>query len=287
MGAPAIVTDSNASLPPDLVRDLPLSVVPMEIHHDGLVYADGIDLSPSEFYRLLETTPTLATTSPPQPGAFLRAFRDASATTSEVVCLTLSAELSATHAAALRAREEARKELPELRVTVVDTRTAGTAQGLVALAAARHAAAGGSADDVLRTVHRRMGDVCLYGYLESLRYLWRSGRVPRVLMWMGELLDVKPVLQLVDGKIGMVERPRTSRKAMDRLVALAAARLAGRPGRVAVMHAAAPDPAHELAERLQAALRPVELFVTEFTPVIGAHTGPGLVGCALHPADDV
>ena len=286
MGAPAIVTDSNASLPPDLVRDLPLSVVPMEVHHDGLVYADGIDLSPYEFYRLLETTPILATTSAPQPGAFLRAFRDASATTNEVVCLTLSAELSATYAAALRAREDARKELPDVRVTVVDTRTAGTAQGLVALAAARHAAAGGSTDDVLRTVGRRIGDVCLYGYLESLRYLWRGGRVPRVLMWMGELLDVKPVLQLVDGKIGMVERPRTSRRAMDRLVALAAARLAGQPGRVAVMHAGAPDRAHELAERLQAALRPVELFVTELTPVIGAHTGPGLVGCALHPADE-
>ncbi len=130
-----------------------------------------------------------------------------------------------------------------------------------------------------------MADVTLYGYLDSLYYVWRSGRVPRVAWWMGNLLSIKPVLQLREGKIGMIERPRTEAKAMSRLVTLVVNRLAGRRARVAVMHANAPAKAATLAERLAGEMEIEELFVTEFTPVIAAHTGPGLVGCALHPVD--
>ncbi len=232
----------------------------------------------------------LATTSPPQPSAYLEAFREASKTAEgpgparEIVCLTPSAKLSAAHKAAILGADAARVEGLDLDVRIIDTHTAGSAQGLVALAAAR-AAAGGSKADAIEAVHRRVADVGMYGYLDSLRYLWRGGRVPRIAMWLGALLDVKPILSLTDGNIGLVQRPRTRRRAMDRLVGLAAAHLGGASGRIAVMHADAPERAEELAERLRAELEPVELFVTEFTPVIGAHVGPGLVGCALHPAD--
>jgi len=100
-------------------------------------------------------------------------------------------------------------------------------------------------------------------------------------MWMGKLLDVKPVLQLSEGKIGMVARPRTERRAMDRVVALATLAAANERTQIAVMHAAAPEQAGVLAQRLRSELAPDELFITEFTPVIGAHTGPGLVGCSV------
>jgi DegV family protein with EDD domain len=282
---PVIVTDSNASLPDALVSDLPLLIVPMEIHHDGRVYHDGADLLPARFYELQSQPGPSPTTSSPEPRAFADAYRLASARSSSVVCLTLSAHLSATHEAARVAAEEVREELGGTRIEVIDTRSAGTAQGLVALEAARLAAAGGTTAQVLTAVERCMADVTLYGYLDSLYYVWRSGRVPRVAWWMGNLLGIKPVLQLREGKIGMIERPRTEAKAMSRLVTLVVNRLAGRRARVAVMHANAPAKAAVLAKRLAGEIEIEELFVTEFTPVIAAHTGPGLVGCALHPVD--
>ena len=288
--ATLIVTDSNASLPRELVEGLPLVTVPMEVHAGGRTYHDGVDLTPQELYTMLAAGER-ATTSPPQPSAYLAAFREALDTAEppgparEIVCLTPSAALSAAHKAAILGADAARTEGLVLDVRIIDTHAAGSAQGLVALAAAR-AAASGSKADVIEAVTRGMAGVGMYGYLDSLRYLWRNGRVPRIAMWLGGLLDVKPILSLVDGNIGLVERPRTRRRAMDRLVGLAAAHLAGARGRIAVMHANAPDRAEELAERLRTELEPAELFVTEFTPVIGAHVGPGLVGCALHPADD-
>ena len=290
MPTPLIVTDSNASLPHELVRGLPLLIVPMEVHAGGRTYHDGVDLAPQDLYEMLAEG-VLATTSPPQPKAYLEAFREAAGTAEapgparEIVCLTPSAELSAAHKAAILGADAARVEGFDLDVRIIDTHTAGSAQGLVALAAAR-AAAGGSKADAIEAVRRGMASVGMYGYLDSLRYLWRNGRVPRIKMWLGELLDVKPILSLVDGNIGLVQRPRTRRRAMDRLVALASDHLAGARGRIAVMHADAPDRAEELAERLREELEPAELFVTEFTPVIGAHVGPGLVGFALHPVDD-
>ncbi|MCH7607687.1 MAG: DegV family protein [Chloroflexi bacterium] len=283
MPTPLIVTDSNASLPRELVRGLPLVIVPMEIHAGGHTYHDGVDLTPQELYAMLEAG-ELATTSPPQPGAYLEAFREAREPAREIVCLTPSAGLSAAHKAAILGADAARTEGFDIDVRIIDTHTAGGAQGLVALAAAR-AAAGGSKADVIEAVNRGIAGVAMFGYLDSLRYLWRNGRVPRIAMWLGELVGVKPILSLVDGSIGLIERPRTRRRAMDRLVALAAAHLGGARGRIAVMHANAPERAEELAERLRAELGPAELFVTEFTPVIGAHVGPGLVGCALHAAD--
>ena len=284
MPTPLIVTDSNASLPDELVSGLPLVIVPMEVHAGGHTYRDGVDLAPQDLYRMLADG-VLATTSPPQPKAYLEAFREALEPAREIVCLTPSAALSTAHKAAILGADAARTDGLDLDVRIIDTHTAGSAQGLVALAAAR-AAAGGSKADAIEAVRRRMADVGMFGYVDSLRYLWRSGRVPRIQMWLGELLDVKPILSLVDGNIGLIERPRTRRKAMDRLVALAKDHLAGARGLIAVMHANAPDRAEELAERLRQELEPAELFVTEITPVIGAHVGPGLVGFALHPADD-
>lgn len=283
----AIVADSTISLPPALVAGLPLYVVPMEIHHDGRVYRDGVDLPASKFYTLQAASASLPTTSAPQPGAFLDAFTSASKVASEIVCVTLSSELSATYQAALAARDQAAGALPGTRIEVVDSRCAGTAQGLITLAAAREAANGSAADQIVERIRAAIPNVFLYGYLDSLYYVWKGGRVPRVLMWMGRLLGVKPILQLSDGVIGMVERPRTARRAMERVAALAAARAKGAAAvRIAVMHANAPERAEELAERLRSMLDPLELFVTEFTPVIGAHTGPGLVGCAIHRLDE-
>ena len=281
----AVVSDSNVSLPADVTRGLPLFLAPLEVRVDGRVYADGVDIAPAEFYARLKSSAELPTTAAPSPGAFLDAIRRASEAADEVVCITISSELSAAHSAATEAVRLAEDHLPHLSVSLVNSRSAGAAQGLIALDAARLAASGASTDDVLTRMARRIGDTHFIGYLDTLYYLWRGGRVPRLFMWMGSVLNLKPVLQLSAGRIGLVERPRTEAKALARLTAIAAERTAGRPTRAAVMHAMEPEKGAMLAEQLHAQLQIEELFITEFTPAIGAHTGPGLVGCAFHPVD--
>lgn len=283
--ATAIVSDSSVSLPADITRGLPLFLAPLEVRIGERIYADGVDIAPAEFYALLRSSTEIPTTAAPSPGAFLDAIRRASEVADEIVCMTISSDLSAAHTAATEAVRLAETQLPDLRVVLVDSRSAGAAQGLIALDAARSAASGASMEDVLARMARRIGDTQFIGYLDTLYYLWRGGRVPRLFMWMGSVLSLKPVLQLSAGRIGMVERPRTEAKALARLAAIAAERADGRPTRAAVMHAAEPGKGEMLAERLQSHLHIEELFITEFTPAIGAHTGPGLVGCAFHPLD--
>lgn len=279
----AIVTDSTTSLPSAIVDGLPLFIVPFEVHHGSQVYHDGVDLTPTEFYRLQAAEDPIPKTSAPEPGAFLDAFRMASEVAGHIVCLTLASRLSAAHASAELARQEAATALPDVEITLVDTETAAAAEGLIALEAARLAGGGAGAEQVLAAVNRRIRDVWFVGYLDTLYYLWRGGRMPRVAMWLGKMLDVKPVLDLRASHIGMVARPRGTSRAMDRVVQLVTERLAGAKPRIAVVHANALEQAHALAERLERELRPSEIFISEFTPVIGAHTGPGLVGCAVHP----
>jgi DegV family protein with EDD domain len=277
----AIVTDSNASLPKSVIEGLLLFVVPLEIHHDNQVFRDGIDITPAEFYELQRTAKVLPRTSAPSPGAFVEAYQKAAQTADNVICITLSSRLSSTYQAAETAIASLDESLRR-RVFLVDSLSAGTAQGLIALAAARAARdEAPPLEHLISMVERWKASTRLYGYLQSLYYVWKGGRVPRAVMWMTDLLDIKPVLQLADGRIGMVERPRTERRAMDRLVTLALRNANGSPCRIAVMHANAPEQAEALRERLQTELAPSELFVTEFTPVIGAHTGPGLVGFAV------
>ena len=283
--ATAIVSDSNASLPAEAARGLPVFFAPLEIRIAGRVYADGVDLAPADFYALLRSGGALPTTSAPTPAAFLDAFRRAAATASEAVCVTLSAELSAARASAREAVRLAERELPGFAVTLADSRSAGPAQSLIVLDAARLAASGAPPAAVLQRVERRAADTFLMGYLDTLRHLSRSGRVPRLAAWAGGLLNVKPVLHLADGRIRLLERPRSEGKALARVAAIARERLGGRPARAAVAHAGALESAGALAERLRASLALAELFVMELTPAIGAHTGPGLVACALQPAD--
>ena len=134
---PAIVTDSTISLPSQLIRDLPIFIAPFEIHHEGKVYLDGTDLSPADFYELQRVSKTLPTTSAPQPRAFLEAFVHAAQSTDQIICLTLSANMSAAHKSAMIAQEEAKILLPSVDVHVIDSRTAGPGMGLMALAAAQ------------------------------------------------------------------------------------------------------------------------------------------------------
>lgn len=150
------------------------------------------------------------------------------------------------------------------------------------LEAARQALQGANIAQLEQLLNLRIPTVQFLGCMDTLYYVWKSGRVPKVAMWMGNLLQFKPILKLSAGKIAMLERPRSRTKGIDRIVSLVQDQIKDKPARVAVIHANAPDSAAEMASLFQKRPTILELFISELTPVIGTHVGPGLIGCAFH-----
>lgn len=285
MPSVAIVTDSSACLPADLVERYNITIVPLAFLFGGDVFHDG-DLPASEFYERLRDTRRPLTTAAPAPGEYLEAFRrvrDSGATT--VLCLTLSSRYSGAHSSAIKAAEYAGDELPGLPVRVIDTGGIAMAHGFAVLAAARAAAARASAEEAAVAAERAASDSNLAGLLDTTRYLARSGRVPWVLHWVASLLHIKPVIAAAGGRIGAVGRVRTTERGIERMVSYVADRI--RPGallRIAIMHADAEERAQELAQRLRVRLAPQEILITEFTSAMVVHTGPGFIGIAWQTA---
>ena len=277
----AIVVDSAASLPADMRRQSQLHVVPMRLTFGGRTYLDGVDLSPSDFYRMLRESREIPTTSAPSPSSFLEAFRQASEEAEAALCLTVASRFSACFNSAMTAAAEARDTLPQFEVSVLDTETAAGGEGLVAVEAWRTAEKGGGLAEALATAQSVIPRVKLLACVDTLHYLRKGGRVPAIAQAGASLLRIKPIFELAQGNVRTVARPRTHQRAMRKLVELM--REGVEPGRIhaTVMHADAADEAEELKRQIEAELSCEDLFISEFTPVMGAHIGPRLLGVAF------
>jgi DegV family protein with EDD domain len=276
----AIVTDSTACIPPDVAAHYGIEVVPLHLIFGGRTFADSLTADTSEFYELLRTSNERPTTAAPSPGMFLRAIGEAARRADAVLCITVSKQFSAMYDSARHAIELAKAESPHTDIRLLDSRNAAMAQGFVVLEAARAAAAGASIDDVAARAEAMTGQVTLLAMIDSLSYLARSGRVPRVAAWAAGMLQVKPIVRFSASDIKLLARTRTRARALDRMVDLLASAAAGRPAHLAVHHANAPDDAAHLLRAAAARVDLRESYVTEFTQVMGVHTGPGLVGFA-------
>ena len=274
----AVVTDSAAALPRDMAASLGISIASMEVTIGGETYVDGPDGSLNDFYDRLRTAEKLPTTSAPKPAAWLDVYRKASKQGQFVFCVTLSATLSASYDAARVASELAAQDQPAIAVRLFDSKTAAGSQALIALEAARRARAGEGLDAISAAAQTVAGTVRLVAFLDTLEYVWRGGRVPRVAVWASQLLNIKPVMEYSSGRVGVVARPRSRKAALARLMAEARKDLAGRKAHVNVMHAGAETVAGALLENIRAEFDCAELFLTQFHPFMGAHTGPGLAG---------
>ena len=278
----AVVVDSSSCLPGHLLDRWEIQVVAHELVLGDRTFRDGVDIHPDEFYRLLQNGHGTPTTSSPSPAGFLDAFRSAGSVAGSTVCITLASDFSATYSSACVAATTARQEMPGSVIEVIDSRTAAGAEGLIALEAARAANAGVDLDGVLSVVNDLIPKVNLLAFLDTLYYLRKSGRVPRVAAWAGSLLGIRPLTELKLGEARMLERPRSRVRAIERLVGVMEGRVGGRPVHVIVMHAQASKDADDLCNRVQDEFDCREIFVSEFTPVMGAHLGPGLLGLAFY-----
>jgi DegV family protein with EDD domain len=276
-GPLAIVTDSTAYLPPEALRRHGIEAVPLTVVLGEEALEEGTEISARSLATALrERRPV--TTSRPSPEMFARAYRAAAQAGAEgIVSLHLSAEFSGTYDAALRAAEQA-----PLPVRVVDTGVVAMALGFCALAAAEAAEAGASLDEAVTAAEKRAEGTSAVFYVDTLDYLRRGGRIGAAQALLGSALAVKPLLEVADGRIGMLEKVRTASKAIARLQEIVVERAEDAPVDIAVHHLAAAERAEQLAEHFRARVPGLrELHVSEVGAVIGAHTGPGLLGAVL------
>jgi len=281
----ALVTDSTASLTADLVEKHGITVVPLQVVIGGKSYDEGVDAeaTPAFVARSLEKWVPVST-SRPTPAAMLEVYRSAAkAGAKEIVSVHLSADMSATYESAVLAAKQS-----PVPVVPVDSRQVGMATGFAVLAAAEVLAQGGTSREAADAAQRRaLASESLF-YVDTLEHLRRGGRIGPAAALLGTALAVKPLLKMVDGQIANIEKVRTASKALARLADLAVAAAGDDPVEIAVAHLASEDRANALAEQLGIRLaenlagRPVR--VGEVGAVIGAHTGPGLVGVVVAPA---
>jgi len=277
----AIVTDSIACLSPELVKQYRISIAPISLYFGDSVYQDGVDITPSEAYELFLKDPKRFTTSAPSPIVYLDAYREIAKQTKDVLCVTVSSKLSMAYQSAQIAREQAKTEFPEMMVEVMDSQTATAAEGFVALAGARAAEEGESLSEVVKVaeeIRRKIGAAVL---LDTIRYVYRSGRIPKIAAQAGSILNIKPILSVV-GMVRFVGVAVSREAGVNRLIGKMRDRVGRNPAHVAVMHAYAPDEAERLKERVLSEFNCVELWVSEFSPVMGYACGTGTLALAFY-----
>ncbi len=256
-----------------------ITAVPLTVVLGDQALREGTEISTRSLAQALQKRQAV-TTSRPSPALFAETYRDlAAAGAQSIVSLHLSSELSGTHDAAVVAAREA-----PVPVRVVDTGMIAMALGFCALAAAETAETGGTVDEAVAAAEKRASDTSAYFYVDTLDYLRRGGRIGAAQALLGSALAVKPLLQLNDGRIEPLEKVRTASKAIARLEEIVADRAGSAPVDIAVHHLAAPERASALAERLRERVPGLaDLHVSEVGAVIGAHTGPGLLGAVVSP----
>ena len=278
----AIVTDSTAYLPADLLASRGIRVVPLHVVVGGQAFREGVDITTAEVAAALRTF-TPVSTSRPSPQQFLEAYEAAAASGADaVVSVHISADMSGTAESAAIAAS-----LSPITVEVVDSRSIGMAMGYAVLSAAEAARQGESTKAIAAIAISRAKAATVIFYVDTLEHLRRGGRIGAASALLGSALAIKPLLTMVDGRIKPIEKVRTAARALSRLeeLALRAADAAGDSGvDIAVHHLDSPARASDLVERLRTRVRyPATVALVELGAVVGAHVGPGTIAVAISP----
>jgi DegV family protein with EDD domain len=279
MSKVALVTDSTAYLPSDLLKAHNITVVPQVLIWGDETFHDGVDILPDEFYRRLSTAKVMPTTSQVAIVTMKDTFEKLLSAGYDVLGIFISSKLSGTMQSAIQAREMLSKAAD--KIAIVDSFSTAMAMGFHVLTAARAAESGAPLNECKKLAEEAQKHTGVYFVVDTLEFLRRGGRIGGAQAMLGSALNIKPILMLEDGKIESVEKVRTKGKALDRLVEIVVEKASGRtPVRIATLHANAEAEAQSVLAAAAAKLNPVEKFLTSVSPVIGTHAGPGTVGLA-------
>jgi DegV family protein with EDD domain len=277
----AIVTDSTAYIPAELLRSYDVKVVPLQVIWGEQTFRDNVDITPAEFYDRLPKVKAHPTTSQPSPAAFKDIYEPLLAEGFDILSVHISAKLSGT----IDSATQAKQLLPGAAIEIVDSMSTSLCLGFPVLAAARAAAQGSSLAECKAIAEQGIKNTGVLFAVNTLEYLRKGGRIGGAQAFLGTALNLKPILEVRDGRIEAVERVRTMNKAIDRLLELAAERIGSRrPISLAVVHAAAPEAADALLARLRTlySVSDVsEAVISPVSPTLGVHVGPGTLGIAF------
>jgi DegV family protein with EDD domain len=277
----AIVTDSIACLNRKLVERYGIEIIPINFLAGGHLYRDWVDITPSEAYKLFLEDPDSFKTSAASPQDCLDAFHRAAARAASILCVTVSVRLSTMFNAARNAIELARTELPQTRIEVMDSLSATPSEGMVALAAARAADEDLDLPAVKRAAESVRDRVLVLILLDTIKHVYRSGRIPKVASKLGSALNIKPILT-VHGTVSFAGMVRNREQGIEHIIEMAREKIGGRPVHMAVTHAYAAEEAERLRERVLAEFNCIEVWLSEFSPVMGYACGTGTVGIAFY-----
>jgi DegV family protein with EDD domain len=278
-----IVTDSTCCLPKDLVEKYGIKIVPVFINYRGKSYRDGIDISASEVYRIMRKKQDLPTTSTPSAGDFLKAYEETNALAPNVFCITVTGLQSKVFESASLAASLAKEKMPGVNVQVMDSRAVSGALGFIALEAARTAHSGAPMEDVINKAMDIQGRVNFLAMVDTLYFLARTGRIAKAAAWAGSVLDIKPLLEHSPA-IGVTTpfaRPRTKEKAIEEMLKAMETRVGESKIHAMVHHADDEQDCRKLTEQIRNKFDCVEIHQTEFTPVMGVHSGPGVLAISF------
>lgn len=278
MSKVAIVTDSTAYIPADLVKKYDLQVAPQVLIWGNETFRDGVDIQSNEFFTRLRNAKQLPTTSQVNPKTFHEIFKTLLEQDCKILAILLSAQLSKT----IDSAQQAIEMFPSAPIEIVDSQTTAMALGFTVLAAARAVESGASLEEAKAVAEKARENVGVVFAVDTLEFLHRGGRIGGGARFLGTALQLKPILEVTGGRVEAIERVRTRSKSLSRVVELISERVAGRkPIHLACLHANAADDAQTLLKEATSLLNPIESVFTEVSPVVANHAGPGTVGLAF------
>jgi len=280
-----ILTDTTASIPQRFIEKLQIEVVPYYVHRGLETLRDMVDVRPGEFAEWLAQARRLPTTSNPAPGDYFRGLRNLADRVSDVIAITMTSRGSGAYQSCRAAVDMFRERTPDVRVEVVDTLQVAMSQGWVAIEAARAAINGMEFDDVIDRAHSVAQRGMMIQTADTLRYLYMGGRIGKAQHLLGSLLNIKPIISMAEGEIVALGTARSRLKAYRRMVDLMQERVGeGARIKVAFTHVAARKRLEQLQTMVMARFACSEIIVSELSPALAVHSGPGTVGVSFIPA---
>jgi DegV family protein with EDD domain len=283
-----VVTDSCASIPEHLIRSLDIYWVAYYIHRGQEILRDLVTVQLDEFLQWLETARSLPTTASPGPGDYLAMYEKLVQTkgATEIVSIHMTSKGSGAYQAAKLAQSMMLERLPQVRIEVIDSLNVSLCQGWMAIEAARAALAGKDLTTIVDLVNRMIPVTHMIQTADTLKYLYMGGRIGRAQRLVGTLLNIKPLIGMVNGVITPLGQERSRKRAYHAMVDLLEKAVG--PGgkiKIAYVHAGAREEVEKLKEMVEARLTCVESFIAELSPALAVHSGPGTAGLCYFPVD--
>ena len=277
-----IVTDSTCDIPADWLKAYNITVVPVNIQFGLETFQEDVTITPDTFYRRIEASHILPTTSQPAVGRLCQVYQELAADGSEILSIHLTSKLSGTWQAALLAA----KQLEDtVKISVFDSFTGSVGLGFMVREAAQLVAAGFNTQEIIERLETRRAQINIYILLKDLRYARMSGRVGRVKESLSSLLSIRPIIGVEQGALVLKERVRGQKKGFVHMLSLVRQASGSEPVHVAVAHAIAPDAAKSLLMQACTQLNCQDTFISDLALSIAVHFGPGTVGIVTYPAE--